>query len=54
MLLFTASKGKETQAEAAELLRQCKHDGTTRARYITSVLEGVMKRAGFKKANPSE
>jgi hypothetical protein len=44
MHLFATSQGNEAQAEVHELLGQCRDDGTTRARYIASVLEGVMKR----------
>jgi hypothetical protein len=53
MLLFALSGGKEAQTEAAELLHCCKQDGTTRARYIISVLEGVMKRASHAGYSPS-
>jgi hypothetical protein len=46
MHVFAASQGQDMQTEAHELLRQCREDGTTGARYVASVLEGVMKRAG--------
>lgn len=49
MHLFALSHGSEAEAEAHELLRSCRGEGTARARYIISVLEGVMKRAGFRK-----
>lgn len=48
MHLFATSRGNEAQAEAHELLRQCRDDGTTRARYVVSVLEGVMKRGSHQ------
>jgi hypothetical protein len=44
MHIFAASDGREAQTEAQALLRQCREDGTTGARYIVSVIEGVMKR----------
>ncbi len=44
MHLFAISCGSEAGAEASEVLRQCYRDGTTRARYVASVIEGVMKR----------
>lgn len=44
--LFAVSQGKEAEAEALELLRRCQEDGTTRARYVASVIQGVLKRAG--------
>jgi hypothetical protein len=46
MHIFAASQGKEAEAEALELLRQCQEDGTTRARYVASVIQGVLKRVG--------
>jgi hypothetical protein len=46
MHLFAASEGKEAEAEALELLRQCEVEGTTRANYLASVIRGVLKRAG--------
>lgn len=48
MHVFAASHGQDMQTEADELLRQCREDGTTGARYVASVLEGVMKRAGHR------
>jgi len=45
MYLFASSQGSEAQPEAAELLRECREDRTTRARYVISVIEGVMNRA---------
>ena len=44
MHLFVSSQGKEAALEAEELLRQCRERGTTGARYVVSVLEGVMRR----------
>lgn len=46
MHLFAASQGSEAEAEALELLRRCKEDGTTRAHYVASVIQGVLKRTG--------
>lgn len=46
MHLFAASQGTEAEAEALELLRRCQEDGTTRAQYVASVIQGVLKRAG--------
>jgi hypothetical protein len=46
MHLFAVSHGKEARAEALELLRRCNEDGTTRARYVASVIQGVLKPAG--------
>ena len=45
MYVFATSKGQDMQTEAHELLRQCLKDGTTGARYVVSVIEGVVKRA---------
>lgn len=45
MYLFAQTKGAMYRTEALELLRQCQLEGTTRARYVASVLEGVLKRA---------
>lgn len=45
MRLFGQAKGESYREEALELLRQCQQDGTTRARYVASVLQGVIKRA---------
>ena len=46
MYLFAISEGRAARAEADELLRRCREDGTTGARYVLSVLEGVAKRQG--------
>lgn len=46
MHLFAVSQGKEAEAEALELLRRCQEEGTTRTRYVASVIQGVLKRAG--------
>jgi hypothetical protein len=45
MYLFAISQGKEAKTEANELLRQCRESRTTGARYVISVIEGVMRRA---------
>ena len=45
MYLFDPSHGSEAQAEARELLQRCHDDGTTRARYVASVIEGVLRRS---------
>ena len=49
MHLFAASQGHEAKAEAHELLRRCRDDGTTGARYVASVIEGVIKRADYRR-----
>lgn len=41
---FSLTQGREGRDQALELLRQIREDGTTRGRYVTSVLEGVLKR----------
>ena len=46
MRLFAASDGREAEAAALELYRQCQDDGTTRARYVASVIQAVLKRTG--------
>lgn len=43
MHLFTGEPGSEAETEALELLRRCKEDGTTRARYVASVIESGLK-----------
>lgn len=50
MHVFAASEGKEAEAEALELLRRCQEDGTTHARYVASVIQGVLKRARWRSA----
>lgn len=45
MHVFAVSQGKDSEAEARELLRRCHADGTTRSRYVASVIEGVMRRS---------
>lgn len=45
MHVFAESQGRDMQAEAHELLEKCRDDGTTGARYVVSVIEGVIKRA---------
>lgn len=47
MHVFAATQGNEAEAEALELLRRCHEDGTTRARYIASVIEGVLRRRSW-------
>ena len=46
MHVFAASQGRDMKREAHALLEQCRDDGTTGARYVASVIEGVMKRSG--------
>lgn len=46
MYVFTVSQGRAMKTEAQELLQKCREDGTTGARYVASVIEGVMKRIG--------
>lgn len=48
MHLFASSQGKEARAEVSQLLRWCEDDGTARARYVASVIHGVMKRSGHR------
>jgi hypothetical protein len=48
MHLFTAAHGNEAEVEALELLRSSEREGTTLARYVASVISGVMKRLGPK------
>jgi hypothetical protein len=45
MFLFAESKGKHYREQAMELLAQCQVECTTRARYVQSVIEGVLKRS---------
>jgi hypothetical protein len=45
MHVFAVSQGNESEAEARELLRRCNAEGTTRSRYVASVIEGVMRRS---------
>lgn len=47
--VFALSRGERARPEAEELLRHCREEGTVRARYIASVIEGVMKRVEFQK-----
>jgi hypothetical protein len=49
MYVFAASQGRDMQTEAHELLRQCREDGTTGARYVVSVIEGVMRRSSLRR-----
>lgn len=46
MHLFSGEPGSVAETEALELFRQCQEDGTTRARYVVSVLHGPLRRAG--------
>jgi hypothetical protein len=48
MHLFAVSQGAEAETKALELLRRCQSEGTTRARYIASVINGVLKRRSRK------
>lgn len=45
MFLFAESEGKQWREQALELLDQCRANGTTRAQYVQSVIEGVLKRS---------
>lgn len=45
MHVFALSQGREFEAEAQELLQRCHEDGTTRSRYVASVIEGVQRRS---------
>lgn len=45
MHLFALSGGESYQDEALALRHECQQEGTTRGRYVLSVIEGVMKRA---------
>lgn len=49
MYLFASSQGSEFAHEAEILLRECRMEGTTRAQYICSVIEGVLKRSGHRR-----
>jgi len=44
MFLFAASQGSECESEARRLLHVCEQVGTSRCRYVVSVIEGVFKR----------
>jgi hypothetical protein len=44
MMLYSVSPGSEHEAQARELLRACRTAGTTRCRYMASVIEGALKR----------
>ena len=46
MHLFAISQGREAVPEARLLLSRCLEDRTARTRYIASVIQGVMRRAG--------
>jgi len=46
MRIFAVTEGKEARREALTLLRACEQVGTTRARYISSVIKAVLRRAG--------
>lgn len=54
MHIYAQSGGAEAEASAMELLRRCKDDGTTRARYVYSVIDGVRRRRsrGFSRQRP--
>lgn len=43
--MFLFAQTGECKEQAMELAARCRADGTTRARYIVSVVEGVLKRA---------
>ncbi len=42
--LFSASDGKEARPEALQLLELCRGQGTSRAKYIVSVIEARLRR----------
>lgn len=44
MFLFAASQGSECETEARSLVRACEHVGTSRCRYVVSVIAGILKR----------
>jgi hypothetical protein len=48
MCVFAGSEGRHAVGEARELLRQCRANPTTGARYVASVIEGVLKRSGIR------
>ncbi len=50
MYLFAQTQGGTYRDEALELLRQCQREGTTRGRYIASVVEGVLKRTSRRRS----
>ena len=45
MFLFAETKGNHYREQAMELLAECRAERTTRARYVQSVIEGVLKRS---------
>lgn len=47
MPLFGNSEGREHITEANVLLKRCLTHGTTRAQYVSSVLQGIMSRASY-------
>ena len=48
MLLFSLTRGVEAVGAAKELLNRCHEDGTTRSRYVASVIEGGLHRKTFE------
>lgn len=44
MHLFALSQGRQAEEPAMSLLARCRREGTTRASYIASVIEGVLHR----------
>jgi hypothetical protein len=50
MSIFEISNGQELIVEARELLRRSRAYDTVGARYVSSVIESVMKRAGYTKS----
>lgn len=46
--LFALSQGKECEQEALELLRRFNADPTAKGRYVSSVIDGVLKRRAGK------
>jgi hypothetical protein len=44
LYLYSTSGGSDAEASARALLEACRQEGTTRARYVVSVIEGVLAR----------
>jgi len=49
MYLFSGGAGQEAVTEALALLERCKAEGTMRADYVASVIEGVLTRMGRRR-----
>lgn len=48
LYLFSLSGDREAGAEARDLLRQCREDGTTGARYVAAVIKATVKLADWE------